>query len=253
MFFDTHAHLDDRQFAEDLADVVASFRAANVTRVVNASCDMDSCMRTVALTKEYPEIYGAVGVHPEAADRFHGEQDLNTLRSLAKEEKICAIGEIGLDYHYDDVSREVQKNVFRAQLELARELHLPVIVHDRDAHEDCLNILRDFTDLKVVFHCYSGSLEFAKTLIRLGFYLSFTGVLTFKNAKAAPTVAQWAPHDRVMIETDCPYLAPVPYRGKRNSPQYVPEVAKKLAELWGMDVSEVARITTENGLRFFGI
>lgn len=253
MFFDTHAHLDDRQFADDFADVVAAFRAANVTRVVNASCDMKSCAKTVALTREYPEIYGAVGVHPEAADTFRGAEDLALLREFAKEEKICAIGEIGLDYHYDDVPRDVQKDVFRAQLELARELNLPVIVHDRDAHEDCLNILRDFTDLRVVFHCYSGSLEFAKNLIRLGFYLSFTGVLTFKNAKAAPTVAQWAPRDRIMIETDCPYLAPVPYRGKRNSPQYVPEVAKTLASLWEVDVEEAARITMENGLRFFGI
>lgn len=253
MFFDTHAHLDDRWFDDDRAQVIAEIRAAQVTRVLNASCDLKSCARTIELTRQYPEIYGAVGVHPEAADEIQGEEQLNFLRAAAKNPKICAIGEIGLDYYYDDVPRETQKRAFQMQLDLARELSLPVIVHDREAHEDCLRILSDYTDLSVVFHCYSGSLEFAKQLIKMGFYLSFTGVLTFRNAKAAPLVAQWAPRDRVMIETDSPYLAPVPYRGKRNTPQYVPEVAGKLAALWEMDVAEVARITMENGLRFFQI
>lgn len=253
MFFDTHAHLDDRQFDDDHAQVIQEIREAQVTRVLNASCDLKSCERTIELTREYPEIYGAVGVHPEAAGELRGEAELALLRAAAKNPKICAIGEIGLDYYYEDVPREVQKRVFQMQLDLARELRFPVIVHDRDAHEDCLKILSNYTDLSVVFHCYSGSLEFAKRLIDMGFYLSFTGVLTFKNAKAAPSVAQWAPRDRVMIETDSPYLAPVPYRGKRNTPQYVPEVAKKLAELWELEIEEVARITMENGLRFFQI
>lgn len=253
MFFDTHAHLDDKQFDGDRDELIASFRDVGVTRVLNAACDLNSSETIVQMTRKYPNFYGSVGVHPNAAEELRGEAELDLLRILAKEEKIRAIGEIGLDYYWDDVPREVQKNAFRMQLDLARELGLPVIVHDRDAHEDCLAILRDYTDLSVVFHCYSGSLEFAKILIDLGFYLSFTGVITFKNAKAAPAVCTWAPRDRVMIETDCPYLAPIPYRGKRNHSGYVPLVAAKIAELWGTSVEEVGRITTGNGLRFFQI
>ncbi|MBQ3055271.1 MAG: TatD family hydrolase [Oscillospiraceae bacterium] len=253
MFFDTHAHLDDKQFDLDREELIASFPEVGVTRVLNAACDLASSREIVNLTRKYRGIFGSVGVHPNAAEELKGDAELDLLRTLSKEKKICAIGEIGLDYYWDDVPREVQKTAFRMQLDLARELSLPVIIHDRDAHEDCLNILRDYTDLSVVFHCYSGSLEFAKILIDLGFYLSFTGVITFKNAKAAPSVVEWAPHDRIMIETDCPYLAPIPYRGKRNHSGYVPLVAQKIAELWGTSVEEVARITTENGLRFFQI
>ncbi len=253
MFFDTHAHLDDEKFTLDRDEVIASFSKARVTRVLNAACDLASSEETVRMTRKYPCLYGAVGVHPNAAAELKGERELDILRTLSTEPKIRAIGEIGLDYYWDDVPREVQKDAFRIQLDLARELSLPVIIHDRDAHEDCLNILRDYTDLSVVFHCYSGSLEFAKILIDLGFYLSFTGVITFKNAKAAPAVCAWAPHDRIMIETDSPYLAPIPHRGKRNDPSYVPLVAEKIAELWNTSVEEVARITTENALRFFKI
>ena len=253
MFFDTHAHLDDKQFDSDRDELIRSFAEVGVTRVLNAACDLASSRETVSLVRKYPLVYGSVGVHPNAAEELIGDAELDLLRTLSKEEKICAIGEIGLDYYWDDVPREVQKRAFRMQLDLARELSLPVIIHDRDAHEDCLSILRDYTDLSVVFHCYSGSLEFAKILIDLGFYLSFTGVITFKNAKAAPAVCTWAPRDRIMIETDSPYLAPIPYRGKRNHSGYVPLVAQKIAELWGVSVEEVAKITTENGLRFFKI
>ncbi len=253
MYFDTHAHLDDRQYDADRSAVIHALQAAGVSRVLNAACDLNSCESTLKLTQEYHGVYGAVGIHPQAADELRGDAELEYLRKLTREPKIQAIGEIGLDYYYDHIPRDVQKRAFRMQLDLARELDLPVIIHDRDAHEDCLQILRDYTDLSVVFHCYSGSLEFAKVLISLGFYLSFTGTVTFKNAKAAPAVVQWAPRDRIMIETDSPYLAPVPYRGKRNTPEYVPQVAAKVAELWGVEVAEAARITTENGLRFFRI
>ncbi len=252
MFFDTHAHLDDKAFDEDRDDVIASLKDFSVTRVLNASSDMPSSERTIALCDKYDFIYGAVGVHPHDAENMK-DSDFDTLRNMAKHQKIRAIGEIGLDYYYDHSPRDIQKARFTDQLHLARELKLPVIIHDRDAHEDCLNILRDFTDLKVVYHCYSGSLEYAKILISLGFYLSFTGAATFKNAKAAPAVIEWMPLDKIMIETDCPYLAPVPHRGKRNFPGYVPLVAEKIAELRGISVNEVADITFKNGNEFFNI
>ena len=252
MFFDTHAHLDDEKFDLDRDEMIASLKGCGVTRVLNASSDLPSSERTVALCDKYDFIYGAVGIHPHEAEEIC-DADLDKIRNLTKHNKICAIGEIGLDYYYDFSPRDIQKARFKDQLYLARELNLPVIIHDRDAHEDCLNILRDFTDLKVVYHCFSGSLEYAKILISLGFYLSFTGALTFKNAKAAPSVVEWMPLDRIMIETDCPYLAPVPHRGERNFPGFVPLVAEKVAALRSLSIEEVAKLTFENGNRFFGI
>ena len=252
MFFDTHAHLDDEQFDLDRDTMIESLHDLGISMVLNASSDIPSSERTVALCKRYDFIYGAVGVHPHEAEHM-ADKDLDHIRALTKQEKIQAIGEIGLDYYYDFSPRDIQKARFRDQLYLARELGLPVIIHDRDAHEDCLHILRDFTDLKVVYHCYSGSLEYAKILIGLGFYLSFTGAVTFKNAKAAPAVVEWMPLDRIMIETDCPYLAPVPHRGKRNFPGYVPLVAQKIAEIRGKSVEEIARQTFANGCAFFNI
>ena len=252
MFFDTHTHLNDDKFDLDRDAVISSLKDYNVTRVLNVSCDIKTCLETIKLCDKYDFIYGAVGVHPHEAQEAEPNY-LDTLRDMAKHKKIKAVGEIGLDYYYDFSPRDVQKRVFREQLELSRVLKLPVIIHDRDAHEDCLNILRDFTDLKVVYHCYSGSLEYAKILISLGFYLSFTGSLTFKNAKAGPEVVSWMPMDRIFIETDCPYLAPVPNRGKRNFPGLVPLVAEKIAEIKGISVEDVAKITFENANKFFDI
>ena len=252
MYFDTHAHLNDERYDEDRAEVVRALPESGVTLVLNASSDMPSSRSTLELCEQIPWIYGAVGVHPHSAQDMQ-EQDFDELRNLTAHEKIKAIGEIGLDYHYDFSPRDVQRARFRDQLHLARELGLPVVIHDREAHEDCLNILRDFTDLKVVYHCYSGSLEYAKIIVGLGFYLSFNGAITFKNAKTAPTVIQWMPKERLMIETDCPYLTPVPHRGKRNTPAYVPLVAAKVAELLGMTQRQVAELTMENGKRFFQI
>ncbi len=252
MFFDTHAHLDDSAFDSDRDELISSLSGFGITRVLNASSDMASSARTISLCDKYDFIYGAVGVHPHDAENMKDE-DFNTLCDMVKHPKIRAIGEIGLDYYYDHSPRDIQKARFKDQLHLARELNLPVIIHDRDAHEDCLNILRDFTDLKVVYHCYSGSLEYAKILISLGFYLSFTGAATFKNAKAAPSVIEWMPLDKIMIETDCPYLAPVPHRGKRNFPGFVPLVAEKIAELRSHSLNDVAEITFKNGCEFFSI
>lgn len=252
MYFDTHAHLDNNRFDADRDEVIASLKEHGISLVLNAACDMRSCYTTLELTRNWDFIYGAVGVHPHSADEMT-DADLDTLRTLAAEPKIQAIGEIGLDYHYDFSPRDVQKARFRDQLLLARELKMPVIIHDREAHEDCLNILRDFTDLKVVYHCFSGSLEYAKVITGLGFYMSFGGSATFANAKTAPEVIKWMPLERLMLETDCPYLTPVPYRGRRNSPEYIPNIAEKFAEYLGMSVEELGKITTENGKRFFEI
>lgn len=252
MFFDTHAHLDDKRYDADREQVIQSLAEHEVTLVLNAACDMPSCQTTLELTRTYPMIYGAVGVHPHSAEEMT-DGDFDALRSLAADPKIRAIGEIGLDYHYDFSPRDIQQKRFREQLLLARELSMPVIIHDREAHEDCLRILKDFSDLKVVYHCYSGSLEYAKILMDLGFYLSFNGAATFMNAKTAPQVIQWMPRERLMLETDSPYLTPAPFRGRRNSPAYVPLVAQKIAELLGCPVEEVAAFTMENGRRFFGI
>lgn len=252
MFFDTHTHLNDEKFDIDRDELISHLADYNVTRVLNVSCDIKSCYDTISLCDKYDFVYGAVGVHPHEAQEVSNNY-IDELRRLSKHGKIKAIGEIGLDFYYDFSPREVQKKVFIEQLQLARELQLPVIIHDRDAHEECLKILRDFTDLKVVYHCYSGSLEYAKILISLGFYLSFTGSLTFKNAKAGPEVVKWMPLDRIFIETDCPYLAPVPNRGKRNFPGFVHLVAEKIAELKGMSVDEVGKVTFENASNFFNI
>ena len=174
-------------------------------------------------------------------------------RSLCAEPKVHAIGEIGLDYHYEDVPREIQKQAFRSQLTLARELGMPVIVHEREAHADAMELVREFSDVHGVFHCYSGSLEQAKELVRRGWYIGFTGVLTFKNARKAVEVAEWLPLERILIETDCPYMAPEPYRGRRNDSRFVPLVAQRLAQIKGLPVETVAAATSENAMRLFRI
>ncbi len=252
MLFDTHAHLDDEQFDEEREELLKSICESGVSPVLLPASDMASSRKICKICKEHAWLYGAVGVHPGEADSFR-EENLAELAGLTKEKGIVAIGEIGLDYHYDEPSREIQQAVFRAQLSLAKELDLPVVVHDREAHADCLNIIKEFPGIRAEYHCFSGSLEYANELIKLGFYLSFNGTLTFKNAKTAPIVAAAMPKERVLIETDSPYLAPVPYRGKRNDPRLIYLVAEKLAELWDMSPSEVAEITARNGKEFFGI
>lgn len=252
MFFDTHAHLDDAAFDNDRDELIRSFADAHVTRVLNASSDIESSHKTVELCKAYDFIYGAVGIHPESADKFRPE-DVLTISDLVREKNIVAIGETGLDYYWDNVPRDAQKSAFRAQAALAYEMSLPLVVHDRDAHRDCLEILKDFPGIRAVYHCFSGSAEYACELEKLGFYFSFGGAVTFKNARHAPEVLRSISNERVMLETDCPYMAPVPFRGKRNHPGLVPYIAAKIGELWGMSAEQVGQITTQNALEFFKI
>ena len=253
MLFDTHAHMDDRSFDEDRQELLAALPERGISLLMNPGCSYESSLNAIALSKQYDYIYAAVGSHPDVADEVD-DALIAKYRELCKQNpKVKAIGEIGLDYHYEDIPREIQKKAFRLQMELARELELPVIVHEREAHEDGLKIVDEFPTVKGVFHCYSGSLEMAKELIKRGWYIGFTGVLTFKNARKAIEVAANIPPDRIVIETDCPYMAPVPFRGKRNDPGLVCHMAEKLAEIRGITAGEAARLTLENGKRLYRI
>ena len=251
MLFDTHAHMDDRAFDEDREELLADLPNRGIALVMNPGCSLESSGYVDKLTKAYGYIYGAVGSHPDVADEVN-EAVLEEYRMLCKQnDKIKAIGEIGLDYHYEDIPREIQLKAFRMQMELARELGLPVIVHEREAHEDGMKVVDEFPEVKGVFHCYSGSAEMAKELVKRGWYIGFTGVLTFKNARKAIEVASSIPLDRIVIETDCPYMSPEPFRGKRNDPGKVYRMAEKLAELRGLTVEEIQSITLENGKRLY--
>jgi len=250
--FDTHAHYDDRAFDRDRAAVVASLPEHGVALALCPGCDMESSKSCVRLAMEYDYIYAAVGVHPHDAKNVPPGW-LSGLEALSHHPKVKAIGEIGLDYHYDHSPRDIQQTVFRTQMDLAGRLDLPVIVHDREAHRDCLDAVRAYPNVTGVYHCYSGGLEDAKILTELGWMLSFTGAITFKNAKRALEVIKWLPIERMMIETDSPYLTPEPHRGTRNDSTYVHLVAEKIAEVKGIAPEEVAAITMENGKRFFGI
>ncbi len=251
--FDTHAHYDSRQFDSDRDQLLSSLPGQGVELVVNPGCDLASSRTAVELAGRYPFVYAAVGVHPEDCGDWE-DGHIERLRELAAQPKVVAVGEIGLDYYWpENPSRELQKRVFRAQLALAAELDLPVIVHDREAHGDCLDIVREFPAARGVFHCFSGSAEMAKELVKLGWMISFTGVLTYKNARKAVEAAQAIPLDRIMIETDSPYMAPVPHRGKRNHSGYVGLICERLAGLKGVSPDECSRLTLENGRRFFQI
>ena len=253
MLFDTHAHMDDQAFQEDRKALLDSYPQQGIGLIMNPGCSLASSRNVDKLTREYDFLYGAVGSHPDVADEVN-EAVLEEYRMLCKlNPKIKAIGEIGLDYHYEDIPRDIQKKAFRMQMELARELNLPVIVHERDAHEDGMKIVEEFPDVTGVFHCYSGSYEMAKWLIDRGWYIGFTGVLTFKNARKAIEVASQIPLDRIVLETDCPYMAPEPFRGKRNDPGKIYRMAEKLAEIRGLSVEEIRKVTMENGKRLYRI
>lgn len=253
MLFDTHAHLDDRAFDADREALLASLPGQGLGLVMNPGCSLESSRNASRLAQEYDYIYAAAGSHPDAADEVNGDV-LEEYRKLCKlSPKIKAIGEIGLDYHYEDIPREIQLKAFRSQMELARELNLPVIVHEREAHEDGMAVVRDFPEVTGVFHCYSGSAEMARQLVDRGWYIGFTGVLTFKNARKAVEVASSIPLERIVLETDCPYMAPEPFRGKRNHPGYLYRMAEKLAEIRGLSVEEIQTITVENGKRLYRI
>ncbi len=251
MLFDTHAHLNDEAFDKDRKELLAGLAQKGVGLVMNAGCSLQASREVVEMAQQYPWLYAAVGSHPDSADEVNADV-LEEYRKLCKlSPKVKAIGEIGLDYHYEDIPREIQQRAFRLQMELARDLDLPVIVHEREAHEDGLRIVDEFPAVKGVFHCYSGSAEMAKELIRRGWYIGFTGVLTFKNARKAIEVASSIPLERIVIETDCPYMAPDPFRGRRNDPGKLYRMAEKLAELRGLSVEEAERITLENGKRLY--
>ena len=253
LLFDTHAHYDDAQFDPDREALLAALPGCGVGLVVNPGCDIPTSRKALALAARFPHVYAAVGYHPENCGPYVPE-DLDTLRQLAAHPKAVAIGEIGLDYYWEEnPPRDFQQQVFRAQLQLAEELELPVIVHDREAHGDSLSIIREFPNLRGVFHCFSGSAEMARELVKLGWMISFTGVLTYKNARKALETADAVPLEHLMIETDSPYMAPVPNRGKRNDSRNVSFICQKLAEVKGISPEDCAHITTENGKRFFRI
>ncbi len=252
MYFDSHSHLDDRRFDADRAEIFADLKNHGVEGIMNIGCDLPSSERSVALAEEYPFVYAAVGSHPDDADHVDGRL-LDRYRALAQHEKVRAIGEIGLDYHYEDVPRAQQIIAFEEQIELAEALKLPVVVHEREAHGDAMDIVRRHPDLRGVFHCFSGSAEMAVWLAERGWYIGFTGVVTFKNARRAVEAVSALPIERILIETDCPYMAPEPHRGRRNDSRYVPLVAAKIAEIKGLKPEEVGTITTENAKRLFGI
>lgn len=252
--FDTHAHYYDDAFGSDRDEVLSALPAAGVERVVCPGCDLPTTRQSLALAERYPFLYFAAGLHPENLEGA-SLSDLDGVRALARHPKCAAIGEIGLDYYWlrTPEERANSRDFFAAQLALAGELDLPAIVHDREAHRDSLDMVRAHPNARGVFHCYSGGVEDAKTLVIMGWMVSFTGVVTFKNARRALEVIEWLPMDRIMIETDAPYMAPEPYRGKRNDSRYVFRMAEAIAQVKGLTAEEVGRITTENGKRFFNI
>jgi len=253
MLFDTHAHMDDHAFDADREVLLSGFPEQGVGLIMNPGCSLESSRNVDRLTRKYSFLYGAVGSHPDVADEVD-ETVLEEYRMLCKQNhKIRAIGEIGLDYHYEDIPRDIQRKAFRMQMALARELNLPVIVHERDAHEDGMKIVEEFPEVTGVFHCYSGSYEMAKWLIDRGWYIGFTGVLTFKNARKAVEVAGKLPLERIVLETDCPYMSPEPFRGKRNDPGKLYRMAQRLAEIRDLSEEQIHAITTENGRRLYRI
>ena len=252
MLFDTHCHLSDEKFVDDIDAVFENMRQAGVELAVNVGDGSADEQPVLELADKHPGLYAATGVHPQDALKFESDS-LDKLRVWLSHPKTVALGEIGLDYYYDNAPHEVQLDVFYKQLTLAREIGKPVIMHIRDGHGDALNLLRAHkNELPAgVMHCFSGSVEVAREYLNMGFYISFAGPVTFKNAAKLPDVAKYVPADRILVETDSPYLAPVPMRGRRCEPQYVEYVAECLAGLFGVDKAHVARQTTANAVRLF--
>lgn len=251
MIFDTHAHYDDHAFDEDREEVLRKVKASGVGRILNCSSNIESCIKTLEFVNKYDFIYGAIGVHPESADEVPG--NINKIGDMLEKDKIMAVGEIGLDYYYEGYDRELQIKAFREQMDIAGQLNLPVVIHDRDAHEDTLRIIKEFKGVTGVLHCYSGSLDFAREVLKQDYYLGFTGVVTFKNAKKAVEVVREIPIERLLIETDCPYMAPSPHRGERNDSSYLVHIIEKIAQIREVDKDYITAVTCENGSRLFGI
>ncbi|MEK4027407.1 MULTISPECIES: TatD family hydrolase [Bacillaceae] len=254
MLFDTHVHLNAEQYNEDIEEVIERARAAGVETMVVVGFDRPTIQKALELIEKYEFLYASVGWHPVDAIDME-EEDLAWLEELAAHPKVVALGEMGLDYHWDKSPKDVQKEVFRKQIQLAKKVKLPIIIHNREATQDIVEILKEEGAEEVggIMHCFSGSVETARECVAMNFYISLGGPVTFKNAKKPKEVAVDIPLDNLLIETDCPYLAPHPYRGKRNEPAYVKLVAEQIAELKGMDYEEVARITTENAHKLFSI
>ncbi len=252
MFFDTHTHLDDKKFDKDRVELIESLKDSGISLAVNIGADIKSSKQSIALSEKYDFIYASVGVHPCDTGSLR-DPDLDELEKLSRHEKVVAIGEIGLDYYWNEPERDIQKLWFKKQLELAKKLNMPYIVHDRDAHEDTLKIIKETGYTNGVMHCFSGSVEMAKEVVKMGMYVSLSGTVTFKNAKNIKAVAQILPIERLLIETDSPYLTPEPFRGQRNNSAYVKYVAEEIAKIRKMSVEEIAKITLENGKRFYNI
>lgn len=254
MLFDTHTHYDDTKFDGIRDEILEKLPENGINYVLNAGINIETGVKSRMLAEKYPFVYFAAGIHPSDAFSVQDEEGtLDALRELLSHPKALAVGEIGLDYHYDFSPPEAQRKWVSLQLSLAEELSLPVIIHDREAHGDCMKLVLDYPDVRGVFHSFSGSAEMAKELIKRGWYISFTGVITFKNARRLAEVVRSIPLDRMMIETDCPYLTPHPYRGKLNSSLFLKYTAEKIAEIKGISYDEVCRVTTQNALEFFGI
>lgn len=247
---DTHCHLDDQKYSQDLEEVISD---SDLLFILNPGCDIPSSQRAIEISEQFPKVYAAVGIHPNDLKDYKSS-DIEKLKELASNKKVKAIGEIGLDYYYEDNPKpEIQMKAFRDQIELAEELDLPFIVHDREAHEDTMTILREYPQAKCVVHAFSGDLEMAKEVIELGNMISIGGPLTFKNSGNLPEIIKEIPLEYVMLETDGPYLTPVPFRGKRNKPSNVRYVANKIAELKNMSIEEVEKITADNARKFFNV
>lgn len=252
MIFDTHSHYDDKAFDKDQEEVLGLAHEAGVGLIVDPGCDAESSEAAIALAERFDFVYAAVGCHPEELASC-SEEAYARIAELARHPKCVAIGEIGLDYYWDDTHKEEQKALFRRQIQLALELCKPIIVHDREAHGDCMEIVRDYPELRGVFHCYSGSVEMARELTKLGWYFSFGGTATFKNARKVPEVVASLPADRILLETDCPYLAPVPFRGRRCDSTMLPYTASAIAAFRGSTREEIEQLTWRNACAFFGI
>lgn len=252
MYFDTHAHYDSGSFNGDRMELLASMPQSGVELIINPGCDLISSKKAISLAESFDFVYAAVGWHPEDIEKLAPEAYAE-LTELAKHPKCLAIGEIGLDYYWDASRKDEQKELFCKQAELAIDLKIPVIIHDREAHGDCMEIVRRYPELKGVFHCFSGSVEMARELLNRGFYLGFDGPITYKNARKAIEVLEFCPMDRILIETDSPYLSPVPNRGKRNDSRSLVYVVEKIAEIKGISPIEAAKCSSENGRRLFGL
>ena len=253
MIFETHAHYDDEQFDQDRDEILQSMAAGGIGTIVNVSASYDSCWRVVDMVQVYPFMYAAVGVHPDEVGALN-EERLEEMRKLCEDPKVVAIGEIGLDYYWDKEAREEQRHWFIRQLELARKLGLPVLIHSREAAADTMEVMKEYgKGLKGVIHCYSYSAEMAKEYVKMGYYIGVGGVVTFKNARKLKETVREIPLTSIVLETDCPYLAPVPYRGKRNSSLYLPYVAEEIAALKQVSFEEVVSQTERNAKDLYGL